>query len=167
MKTIRKSLIIGMTILGLAGSTFAVQAQDAKAGATATATAAHAHGKHAKHADWKAKRAERRAHRVQKLHDALKLAPAQEAAWATYTSAIKPPVRAERGERGAWKTMTAPERMEKRLAMAKQRVEMMEARMAATSTFYATLTPEQKKLFDENSMKRGGHRHHMKRGMAS
>lgn len=162
MNTIRKSLIIGMTVLGLAGSSFAVQAHEAKAGVTAAA-----HQDHARHAERHAKRAEHRAQRAQKLHDALKLAPAQEAAWVAYSGAIKPPARAERGERGAWKSMTAPERMEKRVARAKQRVEMMEARLAATSTFYATLSPEQKKLFDEHSMRRGGHRHHMKRGMAS
>lgn len=164
MNTIRKSLIIGMTVLGLAGSTFAVQAHDAKAGVTA---AAHGHAHDAKHAERHAKRAEHRAQRAHKLHEALKLAPAQEAAWVSYSTAIKPAARPERGERGAWKTMTAPERMEKRLAMAKQRVDRMEARLAATATFYATLTPEQKKLFDDHGMRRGGHRHHMKHGMAS
>lgn len=73
-----------------------------------------------------------------------------------------------RPERGAWKAMPVPERMEQRLAMARQRVDMMQARLAATATFYATLSPEQKKLFDENSMRRGGRRHpHMKPGMPS
>ncbi len=165
MNTIRKSIVIGLTVLGLAGSTFAVQAQEAKPAVTADQPAhkGHHHKGH-KHGD----RAERHAQRAQKLHDALKLTPAQETAWASYTAAIKPAARPERGEKGAWKAMSAPERMEQRLAMAKQRVEKMEARLTATSTFYATLTPEQKKLFDENSMRRGGHRHqHMKRGMAA
>lgn len=178
MNTIRKSVIIGLTVLGLAGSTLAVQAQEARNATTSEKQAQEGHGhkhghKHgtlhgAKHGNW----AERQAQRTQKLHDALKLTPAQEGAWASYSTAIKPAAKAPRGERGAWKTMAAPERMEKRLAMARQRVEMMEARLAATSAFYATLSPEQKKLFDENSMRRAGHRHHgmkhgMKHGMAS
>lgn len=174
MNTIRKSIVIGLTVLGLAGSTFTVQAQDASKPAVEQDGKHHGHKhghKHGHEHGYKAgERAERQAQRAQKLHDALKLAPAQEAAWASYMAAIKPQARAERGERpakGTWKALPAPERMEKRLAMAKRRVEMMEARLAATSTFYATLTPEQKKLFDENSMRRGGHRHHMKHGMAS
>lgn len=165
MNTIRKSIVIGLTVLGLAGSTLAVQAQEAKPAVTAEKHG-HKHGhKHgAKHGNW----AERHAQRTQKLHDTLKLTPAQEGAWASYHAAIKPAAKPARGERGAWKAMAAPERMEKRLAMARQRVERMEARLAATSTFYATLSPEQKKLFDDNSMRRGGHRHHaMKRGLAS
>ncbi|QYF94793.1 Spy/CpxP family protein refolding chaperone [Massilia sp. PAMC28688] len=168
MNTIRKSIVIGLTVLGLAGSTFAVQAQDKSAVAAAQAEGkghGHQHGhKHGhKHGNW----AERQAQRAQKLHDALKLTPAQEGAWASYSAAIKPQARPERGQKGAWQAMSAPERMEKRLARARMKVEKMEARLAATASFYATLSPEQKKVFDENSMRRGGHRHHMKHGMAS
>ena len=156
MNTLRKSIIIGLTVLGLGGTTLAVQAHDGR-------------GHAAKHEQMKAKWGERAAKREQKLHDALKLAPNQEAAWAAYSTAVKPAARAERGERGAWKTMAAPERMAKRIEMARQRVTIMETRLQATNAFYAVLTPEQKKLFDENSMQRGGHRmgHRMKGGMHS
>ena len=159
MNTLRKSIIIGLTVLGLGGTTLAVQAHDVKA-----------HG--AKHEQMQAKRGERVAAHQQKLHATLKLTPAQEAAWSTYTAAFKPVARAERGERGergAWKALAAPERMAKRVEMAKERVAMMETRLGATTTFYAVLTPEQKKLFDENSKHRGGHRmkHGMKHGMHS
>lgn len=155
MNTIRKSIIIGLTVIGLAGSAQAVHAVDATG-----------HG--AKHAQMQAKWGERAAKREQKLHDALTLTPAQAGAWSTYTAALKRPEhapRGERGERGAWKTMPAPQRMEKRLEMAKQRLAMMETRLAATTAFYGVLTPEQKKAFDETGMHRGGHR--MKRGMHS
>ena len=152
MNTLRKSIIIGLTVLGLGSTTLAVQAHDVKA---------HA----AKHEQMQVKRGERAAAHQQKLHATLKLTPAQEAAWSTYTAAIKPAARGERAERGAWKALPAPERMAKRVEMAKQRVAMMETRLGATSTFYAALTPEQKKLFDENSKHRGGQR--MKRGMHS
>ncbi len=152
MNTLRKSIIIGMAVLGLGSTTLAVQAHDG---------AGHA----AKHGEMQAKWGERMAKREQKLHDALKLTAGQEAAWSTYTTAIKPVVRAERGQRGEWKTLPAPERMAKRLDMAKQNVIKMEARLSATNAFYAVLTPEQRKLFDENSMQRGGYRG--KRGMHS
>jgi Spy/CpxP family protein refolding chaperone len=155
MNTLRKSIIIGLTVLGLGGTTLAVQAHDGR-------------GHAAKHEQMKANWGERAAKREQKLHDALKLTPNQEAAWATYTSAIKPAARTERGERGDWKNMAAPERMAKRIEMAKQRVAVMESRLQAVSAFYAVLTPEQKKLFDDNSTQRG-HRmgHRMKEGMQS
>lgn len=153
MNTLRKSIIIGLAVLGLGGTTLAVQAHEG-------------HG--AKHEQMKAAWGERAAKRTLKLQEALKLTPAQQSAWSSYTSAIKPPERADRGERGAWKTMAAPDRMAKRIEMAKQRVTMMETRLEATKAFYAVLTPEQKKLFDQNSM-RGGHRmgHRMKGAMHS
>lgn len=153
MNTLRKSIIIGMTVLGLGGTTLVVQARDS-----------HGHG--AKHEQMQAKWGERAAKRQQQLHDTLKLAPTQEAAWTTYTGALKAAKgeRGERGERGAWKALPAPERIAKRIEMSRQHIGVMETRLAATTAFYATLTPEQKKLFDENSMRRGG-RHGMKHGM--
>ena len=162
MNTLRKSIIIGLAVFGLGGTTLAVQAHEGQG-----------HG--AKHEQMKAKWGERAVQRTLKLQETLKLTPAQQPAWTTYNSAIKPAglgakdERGERGERGAWKTMAAPERMAKRIEMAKQRVTMMETRLEATKAFYAVLTPEQKKLFDENSMQRGGHRmgHRMKGGMHS
>jgi Spy/CpxP family protein refolding chaperone len=54
--------------------------------------------------------------------------------------------------------------MEKRIAMQKQRIGAMESRLAALNTFYAQLTPEQKKLFDEHAQRRGGHRGHRGHG---
>ena len=152
MNTLRKSIIVGMTVLGLGlcGTTLALEAHGG-----------HGHG--AKHEQMQAKWGERAAKREQKLHQALKLTPAQGAAWTTYAAAVKPQPRSANGERGAWKTMAAPQRMEWQIDMAKQRLATMESRLAATTAFYGTLTAEQKKLFDDNSMHRGGHR--MKRGM--
>jgi Spy/CpxP family protein refolding chaperone len=143
MNTLRKSIIIGMAVLGLGGSALVVQAAEAPE-----------HG--AKHAQMQAKWAERSAMRQQKLHDTLKLTPAQEASWAAYSAAIKPAARPERGARADWKALAAPERMAKRIEMTKEHLAMMESQLAATTTFYGTLTPEQKKLFDANSMGRGG-----------
>ena len=150
MNTIRKSILIGLTVLGLGAGSFAVQAHEA----------------HPAQERMHAKGGERAALHQKKLHDLLSLTPSQELAWASYTAAAKPPAHGEhgqRGERGAWKAMPAPQRMEKRIDMAKQHLARMESRLAALNTFYGVLTPEQKKVFDANSMGRGGR--HMKRHM--
>lgn len=149
MNTLHKSIIIGLTVLGLGATTVSAQAEQARA------------GQHQQHAQW----AERAAAHQQKLREQLKLTAAQDAAFNAYTAAIKPAARAERPARGDWKTLPAPERMEKRLDMARQHVAMMETRLAALNTFYGVLTPAQKKVFDANSMGRMGHgkrhmRHH-------
>lgn len=152
MNTIRKSIIIGMTVLGLGATTLAAQAHEGRHGDAA--------GGQQRHAQW----AEKAAARQQKLHDALKLTPAQESAWNSYVAARKPAAQGERGQRpdrAAWKAMPAPQRLEQRIAMQKRRTEAMEARLASLTAFYAVLTPEQQKVFDESSARRGGH-HRMK-----
>jgi Spy/CpxP family protein refolding chaperone len=50
--------------------------------------------------------------------------------------------------------------MEKMIAMQKQRTAEMEARLPALNTFYAVLTPEQKKTFDHQGMHHHGHEGH-------
>jgi protein CpxP len=146
MNTLHKSIIIGLTVLGLGATTLSAQAENNGA------------GQHQRHAQW----GERAAAHQQKLHDQLQLTPSQNAAWATYTAAIKPAPRGERGARGQWQSLPAPERMAKRIDMAKQHLAQMETRLAALNVFYETLTPEQKKLFDANSKGHGGRhmRHH-------
>lgn len=156
MNTLRKSIIIGMAVLGLGSTTLSAYAHES-------------HGQSATHEQKKATWGERAAKRELKLQESLQLTSAQQAAWSTYTAAMKPGARPERGERGAWKAMAAPERMAKRIEMAKLRVTRMESRLVATQAFYAVLTPEQKKQFDANGMQRGGHRmgHRMKGAMHS
>jgi periplasmic protein CpxP/Spy len=151
MNTIRKSILIGMTVLGLGATSLSAQAHQGSHGEAATGEQ--------RHAQW----AEKAAARHQKLHDALKLTASQEAAWNTYLAARKPAQRGQRPDRAAWKAMPAPQRMEQRIALAKERTAAMETRLAALNSFYAVLTPEQKKVFDESAMQGGGHRrgHHM------
>ena len=82
------------------------------------------------------------------LHDKLKLSAAQEPAWKTFTDAIAPGAIPAHPDRAAIEKLTAPERMEKMLALSKERQVKMESRLAALKTFYAVLTPEQKKIVD-------------------
>jgi protein CpxP len=63
----------------------------------------------------------------------------------------------KRPDRAEWEKLSAPERMEKQLALMKEREARMADRLAATKAFYAQLTPEQQKIFNENFMT--GRRH--------
>lgn len=153
MNTLRKSLIIGMTVIGF-GSAIGAQAQEA--------TTPH-HRAYAATKFDPAKRAEHIAQRQQKLHDALKLTAAQEPAWNTYIAAIKPQTPAGRTDRISFRELPAPERMEKMLELQKERLAKQENRLAALKTFYAVLTPEQQKTFDAATVRQGPHhRHHMR-----
>lgn len=83
------------------------------------------------------------------LHDALKLTPEQEPAWQKFAASMRGPGKPDRVNRADWAQLTAPERAEKMLELTKQRQERMVEHVAALKGFYAVLTPEQKKVFDE------------------
>jgi Spy/CpxP family protein refolding chaperone len=152
MNTLRKQVLIALTVLGMGSAAVAVQAQ--------TAAPEGRHGHAANQEQRMEKWGEHFAKRQAKLHDALKLSAAQESAWATYQAAIKPAVGSMpmHADRAALAGMPAPARMEKMISMAKQHIVTMESHLAALNTFYAVLTPAQKKIFDENTM--AGRRHH-------
>jgi hypothetical protein len=102
---------------------------------------------HAKHlADLKAK---------------LKITASQEAAWTTFTEAMKPPagMMGKHPDRAEMDKLTTPERIDKMRAMHKEHMAEMEAAMDkradATKTFYAALSTEQKKTFDAEHAKMG------------
>lgn len=95
-------------------------------------------------------RAERQQMQQQRLHDTLKLTPAQEGAWKKFQESRpyanpdqKRPAPAEVAK------LSAPERAEKMLDFQKQHQEAMTQHVAALKEFYGQLTPEQKKTFDE------------------
>jgi Spy/CpxP family protein refolding chaperone len=100
------------------------------------------------------------------LKVALKLTPAQESAWTTYTAAMVPPagMLAKHAEQADFSKLSTPELIDKIHALRAQHMAEMTAIMdkhgEATKTFYATLTPEQKKVFDANAMRPKGSRHH-------
>ena len=114
--------------------------------------------------------AARSAQHQAELKAALKLTPAQEGAWTRFTGAMQPPAAGprDRMDREAFKNMTTPQRID---AMEKRQAEHqahMKQRGEAVKAFYAQLTPEQQKVFDERGMRhgegkgghRGGHRGH-------
>lgn len=84
----------------------------------------------------------------------LKLTPAQEGAWTTFTAALKPPVDlvGKRPDVVELAKLTTPQRIDQMKALHAQRQSEMNAimdkRAEATKVFYAALTSEQQKVFD-------------------
>jgi len=91
--------------------------------------------------------------RQARLHDKLKLTPEQNAAWKTFSEKMKPSGSRSRPDISAMESLHAPERMEKILSMMKEHESRMAERVVAVKEFYAVLTPEQQKLFDEQFAK--------------
>lgn len=95
------------------------------------------------------------------LHDRLKLNPQQEAAWKTYTDATAKNMAPPSWNPAEMASLTAPQRMDRMLERMNERQQRMAAQAEAVKAFYATLTPEQQKIFDDEWM-RGPRR--MRRG---
>jgi protein CpxP len=155
MNNLRHTILIGLTVLGMGSATVHAQTtapDNPQAGRHATAVTQEQ--RQAKMAEFAAKRSAR-------LHDELKITPGQETAFRAYIASMQPQAR---GERANWKELSAPARMEKMIAMQKQRTAEMEARLPALNTFYSVLTPEQKKVFDEKGMGHHGHGKHGRQG---
>lgn len=96
--------------------------------------------------------AERIEKRQADLHDKLKLTSEQETAWKKFSKKMKPESR-NRPDQSELSTLHAPERMERMHAMMKEHESRMGDRVAAVKEFYAVLTPEQQKLFDDQFSK--------------
>lgn len=96
------------------------------------------------------------------LKAALKITQPQEAAWTAYTAAMKPPadLMGKRPDRAEMDKLTTPERIDKMKTLRTQHMNdmmmAMDKRGEATKAFYATLTPEQKKTFDDSAMRHHG-----------
>ncbi|MFA7293335.1 MAG: Spy/CpxP family protein refolding chaperone [Rhodocyclaceae bacterium] len=92
--------------------------------------------------------------RLKKLHTDLKLTADQEAGWKTWSAPMQQRAASMKERRPDFSEMSklpAPERMEKMLERMKEHQKEMEVGVAATRSFYATLTPEQRQVFDRFS----------------
>jgi periplasmic protein CpxP/Spy len=104
--------------------------------------------------------AERMAKRQAALKAKLKITPAQEGAWTTFATAMKPPAHMAGGMGmqhdpkmiAEMDKLTTPERIDKMRTHRAERMAAMNAEMdkrgAATKAFYAILSSEQKAVFD-------------------
>lgn len=170
MKKLNKYLVASIAALGFSAACFsssviAQSADDTYAGCPmymgggpGNCYADHNGPYRGHHERWKEYHHQRRT----ALHDKLKLNAQQEKAWATYLSVTdknidswKPFYRAD------LEKMTAPERLQAMIDRMKTREKEMTEQLVALKTFYATLTPEQQKIFDSESLysprfRRGG-----------
>lgn len=170
--TVRKHLIVALSVLGMGAASLTVHAQQEPASAPAASAAtnpkAAPDGPRAHRGEHRGNPAERMAKYQARLHDKLKLTAAQEPAWATFTAANAPkkPAGDWKAKREAFAKLSAPQRMEQWIAMSKERITGQESRLASLKTFYAVLTPEQQKVFDDSvpGGKHGGMRDHGHRG---
>jgi periplasmic protein CpxP/Spy len=99
-----------------------------------------------------------------KLHGALKLTPAQEAAWTEFLNKTKP-VKMDKPGHPDWKDLSMPDRLDKKLDNMKSREKQMAEHAASVRAFYGTLTPDQQKIFDRQFLAyhhRHGHHSHDK-----
>ena len=134
------------------------------AGTTATSPQASPHGERMGRYD-PAKMQAGMAKRQAAMKAKLQITPAQEGAWTAFTAAMQPP--ADRGvgpaseQRAELDKLTTPQRIDKMREIRSQRMTAMTALMdkrgEATKAFYATLSPDQQKVFDTEHKMRGGH----------
>lgn len=104
--------------------------------------------------------AQMQSHMAQRTNDLkarLKLTPEQQTAWNQYAQAMKPAAHAH-PNRAEMDKLTTPERLDRMRDLRRQRDADMERRDEATRAFYATLSPEQKKIFDANTGRPMGER---------
>ena len=163
-----KAVIATVLATAFAGMSITAIAQNAAAPtdlhAQHTAQRANANGPMdpARMAEMQKQMSERHAQRMERLKAELKLTPAQEPAWNAYVArtAHEPRKPAAADD---WSKLTTPQRLEKMQALHNEHNAEMAKRIDATKSFYATLSPEQQKTFDSQSM-RGFQRAGMKRG---
>src|SRR3569833_1291821 len=144
MRKFRKHLLIGVAALTLGTGTVAAYAEHS--GCDGHGPGRGASGGHGIFCERMKQRMEQR---INELHAKLKLDATQEAAWKEYVAKMRPEAPPQRPDPAEFEKLTAPERMDKMLALMKQREARMEDRAAATRTFYATHTPPQQQVFND------------------
>ena len=100
-----------------------------------------------------------REQRQQALHDKLKLNSSQEKAWQTFIAKgkeLRP--KKQRPDPMEFAGLSAPQRMEKMLDKMHDREARMTQMLGALKTFYAVLTPQQQRIFDDSMPRPGEHR---------
>lgn len=171
MKHLHKRLFIA-SLLAVSGLAMAQAPQAPASGAPAAQQGGPMAGRMGRGdpARMQQRMAERHGRHMADLKAKLKLTPAQEGAWTSFSAAMQPPadfaarhaeMRQKHAELGK---LSTPERIDRMNALRAERQTRMNAEMTrrgdAVKTFYATLSAEQKKVLDEQHARhgrRGGH----------
>jgi Spy/CpxP family protein refolding chaperone len=104
-----------------------------------------------KHGHWdKSWRGEFMEKRQNVLHDKLALSASQQSAWDNFILMSKPGERPAKSEWSELSKLSTPDRLDHMLVRMKERQQEMESRAKSVKSFYAQLTPEQQKIFDES-----------------
>ncbi len=148
MKSIRTTLIATALMAGLTGLALA---QNSTAPADNTRAGRMEKMREHKSEHKGEHKGERHTQRLAELKSKLNLQAAQEPAWSTFTQSMEHPARTARPERANLEKMTTPERLDMMQAMKAQRDAHMQQRADATKAFYATLSAEQKQVFDQET----------------
>ena len=155
MKLVHKHIIIAsmLACVGMAASAQTPAPTDA------TKAAPRGHERMGRHDP--AKMQEFQAKRLAALKEKLKITPAQEGAWTTFTSGMQMQPPGPRPEHAEMEKLSTPQRLDKMREMRAQHAAAAEKRDAAVKTFYAALSPEQQKTFDAEHTRMGprGGRH--------
>ena len=102
--------------------------------------------------------AQRHGQHLAELKTKLKLQPGQETAWGTFEQSMQMPTNGmRRTDRAAMEKLSTPERLDQMQAHRAQMNAQMDKHIEATKAFYATLSAEQKKVFDAETAR--GMRH--------
>ena len=145
MKHITRSTLLTLAISGLLlGQNVLAEPADATALVKA---------KPASEEPKKCDRWEEKEKRLETLKTDLKLNASQETAWTEWVSKIKGDHKSweeKRKDVESWASLPAIDRMEKMLTFSKEHIAGQEVRLTATKTFYATLSPEQRQVFDKD-----------------
>ena len=91
-----------------------------------------------------------------RLHDALRLRPDQDQAWARFQQASAMDPQDDSRQRDAYERMArlrAPQRMELSIEMMRSDLEGMERRRDALKDFYEALSPDQQAVFDRETLR--------------
>ena len=157
--TVHRIAVASVLCLGLAS---AAAAQDRPAGQGGS----QAQGQH-RGGDRQKMFAEMKQRREQRLHDLLQIKPDQEPAFHTFLTSLEQ-LRPQHGP-GQGKgpdgrgpehmPLTTPERLDRMAKRQADRQQRLQKETAVIKTFYAALTPEQRKVFDMSpGLLRAGHR---------
>ena len=161
MKSIRTTLITTALMAGLSGLALAQNTT----GPTDSPRAGHME-KMREH------KAARHTQHLAELKSKLNLQAAQEPAWNSFTQSMQHPARMARPDHASFEKMTTPERLDQMQATKAQRDAHMQQRAESTKAFYASLSADQKQVFDKETARlmkgsgmhamkhQGGHGHH-------
>lgn len=96
---------------------------------------------------------------LDRLHTDLHLTASQETAWADFSKAYSmspQEIAKQQRAQSSMQTMTGPQRVDLSIELAKENLVGLQRRGDALKSFYATLSPQQQKTFDQDTLPPAG-----------